>query len=92
LSATQPFPPATAPACSPYCLFNLAEDPCEMTNLATKNASQLGLLLGRLAELSKRPVPFDSCLPDCTAAMACGVSKSHYSGFFGPYFPPSDGV
>ena len=50
--------------------------------------AKLAELTNRLRTLSAKPVPYDSCLPSCTATMACDVAKEKYSNFFGPYFPP----
>ena len=50
--------------------------------------AKLAELTARLKVLSAQPVPYDSCLPGCTASKACDVAKQEYSNFFGPYFPP----
>jgi hypothetical protein len=50
--------------------------------------AKLAELADRLRTLSARPVPYDSCLPGCTATTACSVAKERYSNFFGPYYPP----
>ena len=80
------FPPPNASNCVPHCLFNLATDPCETENLATAQPARLATMLARLRQLSATPVPYDSCLPGCTAALAC-ETRLRYKDFFGPYFP-----
>ena len=59
-----------------------------MHNLAAEMPAKLEELTARLHVLSAKPVPYDSCLPGCTASLACSVAKDRYSNFFGPYFPP----
>ena len=87
LGSGSKFPPANvSTACAPYCLFNLVEDPCETRNLAASQPARVATLLARLAQLSRRPVPYDSCLPGCTAALACDA-RLDYHNFFGPYYP-----
>lgn len=83
------FPPTntSSTACEPYCLFNLHDDPCETKNLAAAQPAQVEALLARLRQLSARPVPYDSCLPGCTAELAC-KTRLDYRNFFGPYYPP----
>ena len=89
LGATAPFPPSDAPNCkAPGCLFKLDEDPCELHNLADEQPDKLAEMIARLHTLSANPVPYDSCLPGCTATKGCTVAKELYSNFFGPYFPP----
>ena len=57
--------------------------------LCRAQPGKLAELTARLKALSASPVPYDSCLPGCTADKACGVAKGEYSNFFGPYFPPA---
>lgn len=81
------FPPVNASNCDLHCLFDFVADPCETTNLAAAQPVRLAAMLSRLAQLSAAPVPYDSCLPGCTAAMACETRKRYHS-LFGPYYPP----
>ncbi len=60
----------------------------ETRNLAAELPSKLVELTARLKNLSANPVPYDSCLPGCTAQKGCSVAKEKYSNFFGPYYPP----
>ena len=69
-------------------LFIGAFRTAETRNLAAELPSKLAELTARLNALSAHPVPYDSCLPGCTAQKACGVAKDRYSNFFGPYYPP----
>ena len=81
------FPPINASNCDPHCLFDLEADPCETNDLSAAQPDRVATLLARLQQLSANPVPYDSCLPGCTAAMACEARLTHHN-FFGPYFPP----
>lgn len=87
LSSGEPFPPANASNCVPHCLFDLEADPCETKDLSAVQPDRAAALLTRLRQLSANPVPYDSCLPGCTAALACKARLTHHN-FFGPYFPP----
>ena len=87
----RPLPPAgyiPAPdpsLCRPYCLFDLAADPREETNIHADQPAVLEYLLGRLVALTAVHVPAEEVCGDCTVAEVCEATEGKNRGHWGPF-------
>jgi len=93
------FPNATSPThapakfekdCKDGCLYNVASDPYEHTDLASSMPEKVKTMISRLDELKKGfynndEKGVDSCPSGIDMQCACWMAMNHYGGFFGPF-------
>ncbi|KAJ8612920.1 hypothetical protein CTAYLR_006190 [Chrysophaeum taylorii] len=78
---------ATVLDCDHYCLFDLATDPLETTNLAARFPDAVDAMRARLEELDAAAFRPDRGDPNSDLDRACAVALANYSSTWGPWLP-----
>lgn len=89
-ASTPAHPPDPAINCGTGCLFNIAQDLTEHSDVAAENPDIVAAMVARLDYLSKsffsnNDTGVNICPPGISMPCACWAALNKWNGFFGPY-------